>query len=102
MLHVFEDKCPMFIETLPALPRSTSRPDDCETRNVEDHIPDALRYVLMAVGTYARPVFYDEDPMFRNGLPSSMIEVRDNRQETSPLPMFGGLFVGDDTFTLPF
>jgi Terminase large subunit, T4likevirus-type, N-terminal len=96
MLHVFEDKCPMFIETIPALPRSSARPDDCETRNVEDHIPDALRYVIMAVGTYARPVFYDEDPMFRSSLPHGMIEVRDTREDSNPLPMFGGLFVADD------
>jgi hypothetical protein len=94
MLHVFEDKCPMFIETIPALPRNSAKPDDAETRNVEDHIADALRYVIMAVGTYARPVIYDEDPSMRSGLPDTMVSVGEEAAGRK-LPMFGGLFVGD-------
>lgn len=101
MLHVFEDKCPMFIETIPALPRNSAKPDDAETRNVDDHIADALRYVIMAVGTYARPVLYDEDPIFRSGLPDTMVSVREENKERS-LPMFGGLFVGGDDYFSPF
>jgi hypothetical protein len=95
MLHVFEDKCPMFIETIPALPRSTVKPDDAETRNVDDHIPDALRYVIMAVGTHARPIIYDEDPMFRSGLPETMAHGRKNDSMDSGdrLPILGGKFV---------
>lgn len=95
LLHVFEDKCPMFIETIPALPRSSAKPDDAETKNVDDHIADALRYVIMAVGTYARPIIYDEDPMFRTGLPGSMVEARNNEQSGDIIPLFGGKFVGD-------
>lgn len=95
MLHVFEDKCPMFIETIPALPRSGSRPDDAETKNVEDHIADALRYVIMAVGTYARPVIYDEDPMFKTSLPGGMVEVERNNDQGATLTLYGGKFVGD-------
>jgi hypothetical protein len=95
MLHVFEDKCPMFIETIPALPRSTVKPDDAETRNVDDHIPDALRYVIMSVGTHARPIIYDEDPMFRSGLPETMAYGRKNDSMDSgdKLPTLGGKFV---------
>jgi Terminase large subunit, T4likevirus-type, N-terminal len=95
MLHVFEDKCPMFIETIPALPRSAVKPDDAETRNVDDHLADALRYVCMAVGTYARPIIYDEDPMFRTNLPETMVAKKEEGESSLPLPMFGGKFVGD-------
>ena len=62
MLHVFEETCPMFIETIPTLPRSQIKPDDAETKNVEDHIADALRYMCMEVGTFATPIFYDSTP----------------------------------------
>jgi len=62
MFHVFEETCPTFIETIPALPRNPLKPDDAATVNVEDHIADAWRYVCMSVGTYARPVFYDDSP----------------------------------------
>jgi hypothetical protein len=60
MLHVFEETCPMFIETIPTLPRSKIKPDDAETKNVEDHIPDALRYMCMEVGTFASPILYSD------------------------------------------
>ena len=95
MLHVFEERCPMFIETIPALPRNSAKPDDAETRNVDDHIPDALRYVIMAVGTHARPIIYDEDPSFRQGLPDTMSFERKNDSQGDALPLFGGMFVGD-------
>ena len=95
MLHVFEERCPMFIETIPALPRNSAKPDDAETRNVDDHIPDALRYVIMAVGTHARPIIYDEDPAFRQGLPDTMSFERNDSRSSNALPLFGGMFVGD-------
>ncbi|MBM9467253.1 terminase large subunit domain-containing protein [Nakamurella leprariae] len=38
--------CPNLIRTLPALPRSTKRPEDVDT-DAEDHAPDALRYGVM-------------------------------------------------------
>lgn len=99
MLHVFEDKCPMFIETIPALPRSPLKPDDAETKNVEDHIADALRYVIMSVGTYARPVIYDDEPKIRQGMPEEMVAVpQENNQspfEFSSPTLYGGMFVGD-------
>jgi len=95
MLHVFEDKCPMFIETIPSLPRSAVKPDDAETKNVDDHIPDALRYVCMAVGTYARPIIYDVEPAFKVSLPSSMVEVQEtsHQEPVNDLPLMGGKFV---------
>ena len=60
MFHVFESACPKFIETVPTLPRDDIRPDDAKTRNVEDHMADAWRYVNMYAGHYARPVLYED------------------------------------------
>jgi phage terminase large subunit len=60
MFHVFESACPNFIETIPALPRDDIRPDDAKTRNVEDHMADAWRYVNMYAGHFARPLFYED------------------------------------------
>ena len=48
MLHVFEP-CANLIRTLPALPYSTSKVEDVDTK-AEDHAPDALRYMVMAIG----------------------------------------------------
>jgi hypothetical protein len=95
MLHVFEDKCPLFIEQIPALPRSTVRPDDAETRNVDDHIADALRYVCMYAGNFARPVIYDDSPLFKTGVPETMTIVKEEEAQPLQQPNFGGIFVGD-------
>jgi len=95
MLHVFEDKCPMFIEQIPALPRSAAKPDDSETRNVDDHIPDALRYVCMYAGVYARPVIYNDSAMPKAGVPDTMVIVKEDDAPPLRQPNFGGLFVGD-------
>ena len=95
MLHVFEDKCPQFIETIPALPRSQAKPDDAETRNVEDHIADALRYVCMAAGTYARPIIYDSEPTFKTGVPNTMVIVQEEDAPALQQPNFGSMFVGE-------
>jgi hypothetical protein len=102
MLHVFEDKCPMFIETIPSLPRSLVRPDDAETKNVDDHIADALRYVCMFVGSYSRPVFYDSNDSFKLNLPNTMVEVKEqNEGERLPL-LAGNKFVVGDFGMSPF
>jgi len=95
MLHVFEEKCPQFIEQIPALPRSASKPDDAETRNVDDHLADALRYVCMYAGNYARPVIYESSPVFATGLPDTMVMGREEVAESLPMPNFGSKFVGD-------
>ena len=60
MFHIFEATCPKLIETVPTLPRDDIRPDDAKTRNVEDHMADAWRYVNMYAGNYARPVLYGD------------------------------------------
>lgn len=52
-LHVFST-CTELIRTLPALPHAqTGDPEDADTK-AEDHGPDALRYVLLNLGTEAK------------------------------------------------
>ncbi len=55
MLYIF-DSCPELIRTLPSLPYDERRVEDVDTR-AEDHLYDALRYVLMA-----RPHGAEEPP----------------------------------------
>ena len=62
LIHFMEDRCPNLIDAIPNLPRSKTRPDDAETREVDDHGIDATRYLLMMAGTSARPVIYNEIP----------------------------------------
>jgi len=97
MLHVFEDKCPMFIETIPTLPRDPVKPDDAATKNVDDHIPDALRYMCMAVGNYARPIFHDaEIKTPTTGLPETMTQDTPQRSNEPEFTLHGGgRFVGN-------
>jgi len=100
MLHVFEESCPQFVEQIPSLPRSATKPDDAETRNVPDHIADALRYVCMYAGNYARPIIYESNPVFNTGLPDTMVAVMEDESQPLQSPNFGNMFVGD--FSLPF
>ena len=98
MLHVFEESCPSFIETIPNLPRSLIKPDDAETKNTEDHIADALRYMCMEVGTFAAPVFYeDRSPTgFDDGAPVKVdapIKQQDHNNEN--VPLHAGMFAGN-------
>jgi hypothetical protein len=51
LLHVFAG-CKHLIRTLPSLPRDPKRPEDVDT-DADDHLYDALRYCLMALGTQA-------------------------------------------------
>ena len=62
LIHFFEDGCPTLIEAIPNLPRSKTKPDDAETRLVDDHGIDATRYLLMMAGNNARPVIYNDTP----------------------------------------
>lgn len=49
-LHVF-DTCANFLRTIPALPHAkTGDPEDVDT-NADDHIADALRYMLVNMGS---------------------------------------------------
>jgi hypothetical protein len=91
MLHVFEDKCPMFVEQIPALTRNPLKPEDAATLNVEDHIADAWRYVCMAVGTFARPVFYDTPS---TGDTSTAEEIEED-QPIRPAKTYDQLFGGN-------
>ena len=81
MFHVFEDTCPMFVETVPVLTRSKIKPEDADT-DAEDHIADAWRYVCMAVGTYATPIFYDDDHY-----KSSVIPAPENESQPVARPL---------------
>jgi len=98
-LHVFGDECPNFIDTIPALPRSDTNPDDAMTKNVPDHMPDALRYLCMAVGTNARPIFYDDDPSLTAPIPASDQELIEAQYAQLGIethrPLAGGLFAGN-------
>lgn len=60
MFHVFGETCPMFIETIPTIVRDPNKPEDA-LKGPGDHLGDAFRYVCMSVGTFARPIFYDDD-----------------------------------------
>ena len=62
MIHIMEC-CPSLIEDLPNLPRSKLKPEDSETRNVNDHSIDAARYMIAMAGTSARPVIYNDRPL---------------------------------------
>lgn len=44
---VVYDSCVNVIRDLASLPRSKRDPEDAETKNVDDHYPDALRYMVM-------------------------------------------------------
>jgi hypothetical protein len=60
LVHVFSS-CIELIRTLPAVPYNTiGKMEDVDTDS-EDHLPDALRYLCMQLGTMSRPLFYDED-----------------------------------------
>ena len=61
MLHVFAG-CTDLIRTLPALPyRETGKLEDADTSG-EDHLPDALRYLVMSVGTTPTWLFSEDEP----------------------------------------
>jgi hypothetical protein len=62
MLHVF-NVCEHLIRTLPALPYASSgpNPEDADTK-AEDHLPDALRYLLLNLGNEPGWVFPSEMP----------------------------------------
>lgn len=56
MMHVFTT-CAEIIRTLPALPHATvGNPEDADT-HADDHIPDSVRYLCMALG--GGPQFVD-------------------------------------------
>lgn len=99
LLHVFGTRCPMFVETIPALPRTDTKSDDAKTRNVADHMPDALRYMVSGIGAHASPVIYEDEveqtlkqlnAPVPEGPPQQIIDPT-----RPPVPLVGGLFGGD-------
>ncbi len=71
------------------LPRDKNNPDDAETKNVEDHIPDALRYMIGAVGATASPVLYGTQQPTPSQGPVQKISIEERVQ------MVSGRFAGD-------
>jgi hypothetical protein len=41
LIHFMDERCPNLIDAIPNLPRSKTKPDDAETRQVDDHGIDA-------------------------------------------------------------
>ena len=46
-LFVVREYCPQFVRTVPVLPRASKNPDDVDSES-EDHIFDAVKYMLQA------------------------------------------------------
>ena len=71
LLHVLET-CPEVIRTVPALPYDPVRVEDVDT-NADDHIPDALRYLVMALPNPAPQQGLPRQPDPRHRDPLSQI-----------------------------
>ena len=98
MLHVMESTCPVLIESMPVLPRSKTKPEDAETRNVEDHTIDALRYLIMMAGTSAAPVIYNDDPVSAADIQSLNDESQAAYRagyDDEPVTLVAGRFAGN-------
>lgn len=87
-LHVFST-CEKFISTVPDLPHAqTGDPEDADTR-ADDHIADALRYLLVNLGTEPRFHFPQEESAKEGPLDPQAQPV--NPRPPPPLPQtFGG------------
>lgn len=59
LLHVLDGAAPNLVRTLPALPRNPFRPEDVDTHS-DDHVADALRYLLMELGNVPQFPVFDE------------------------------------------
>lgn len=53
LLHVIDNKASNLVRTLPNLPYSRQKTEDVDT-HAEDHAADALRYLLMGIGTESK------------------------------------------------
>jgi hypothetical protein len=87
MLHVFQS-CSDFIRTLPSVPHATTgNPEDIDT-NAEDHMADALRYLLINLGGGASLLLHDDKPETADGLlqPFGLYAVP---PELAPNPLAG-------------
>jgi hypothetical protein len=61
MLHVLDGTCEDLVRTLPSLPYDPNKVEDVDT-NAEDHIADALRYLVMAIGTAPQFIVPSDTP----------------------------------------
>jgi hypothetical protein len=100
MFHVFEDGCPMFIETIPTLVHDPLKPEDLVKKNSEDHLADAWRYLCMMAGNFASPVFYD-DVVFDEILTPAEQKIMNKIEDAKPIypaktaaDLFGGFSTG--------
>jgi hypothetical protein len=89
LIHFMDEGCPIIIDSIPNLPRSKTKPDDSETRNVDDHGIDALRYLLMMAGSGGRPVIYNDMPSDRD-----IQNLEAEKQSAYGVPDYGGLVAG--------
>ena len=79
MMHVFST-CEEVLRTLPGLPHATKgNPEDADT-SADDHIPDSLRYLAMAIG--AGPQFPEHD------VPEETEQISDYVTPLRPLGAF--------------
>ncbi|NUP48074.1 MAG: hypothetical protein HOW97_12280 [Catenulispora sp.] len=84
-LHVFST-CGSFVRDLPALPfASSGDPEDIDT-NADDHLADALRYLLINLGTGAQFHFPNPEPSVRTLDPTA----RGPMSPGAPVPSIGG------------
>lgn len=67
MLQFYGPGCPYTVRTIPSMTVSSSRPEDIETKNVEDHAADETRYAVMSRPAPSRwaPAAPQIDPTFR-------------------------------------
>lgn len=92
MIHVF-DTCEKFIETIPALPHAkTGDPEDVDT-NADDHIADALRYMIVNMG--AGPEFMEVDDTILPQMDSQIVVAQ-------PLGIFAHVPRQDDYYSDDF
>lgn len=63
MLHVLDGRAPNLVRTLPSLPYDSKRPEDVDT-DAEDHVADALRYLLINLAQPSSFVF--DEPAARS------------------------------------
>ncbi|MGL3805858.1 terminase large subunit domain-containing protein [Paeniglutamicibacter sp. R2-26] len=59
------DTCVNLIRTLPAMPRAKRNPEDIDTNHPEDHLPDALRYLIQELTGKTAPSKPDPRELYK-------------------------------------
>lgn len=92
-LHVIDGACDYLVTTMGDLPRDPKRPEDVDT-NADDHAYDALRYLVMSVGTEPKFHFPPSEPT----APMVIDPQATGPRPAQPLPKtFGGFPVLNGT-----